>query len=117
VTNSLLGAAGEMVIYSNRGGSGSGGGIPGETNFWSDSYNEATGINTITFRGHQVQIKQRGTIVAVDNTDFVLSDKPKQTIIIPWRGKPSMRNFRASEALGAPLGQLSADELEPVTAK
>jgi hypothetical protein len=117
VRNSMLGAAGEMVIYSNRGGSGGGGGIPGETNVWSDSYNEATGINTVTFQNHQVQVKQRGTSVVVDNTEFVLSGKPKQTIVIPLRGEPAMRDFRASDAPGTPLGQLPVDQLEPVTAR
>ena len=124
VQSPLLGGAGEMQIYAHSGpwlpcfstdgpfSSGGGGGSPGDAGYHREFYDMKTGVNTLTFRDQEIQVRQRGTVVAVRGVEFSLAGKPKQTVIIPLRGQPTIRDFRPTDSSGTRLGELPVNVIE-----
>jgi hypothetical protein len=107
-----LAATGDVVIHSKAGDSAAGGGAGRGSRSaatWSEAYNKSTGIATLSFRERSIELKERGTLARVGNREFALRNKPKQTIVIPPSGEPSIRDFVAADAPPVPPGELLPD--------
>ena len=105
------GASGGMLVYSSDSSEAMPATRPGDP---EEGYDPRTGINTIKFAGRVVKLKRAGTLVELNGVEFVLQGKPKQTIVIPDKGKPSIRDYVAEDSIGVPLGELPVQDLKPL---